>query len=213
MTTNFKKLSKNVICILAVLLTQTICSVEILNSKDFSDMDNTLKLMIPKEEINKRIQETARTLEKDYEGKEITFLMVLKGSLCFTSDLIRELKHPCSVETIRASSYGQRGTERGEITIHTLGNLDLDGKDIIIIDDICDSGQTLYKLKEHLSSKYNPSSLKTLVLLTKSVGKIDEHIPPDYSLFDIENKFVVGYGLDYKEYFRGLPAIYIFGEK
>jgi len=175
------------------------------------DMDidfSNLELMISQEDIKSKIVQLAQTIDDDYKDKEIVFLMIMKGAFIFTSDLVREIKTPFSIETIKCSSYGLRGKERGELTIQGLEKLDLQSKHVIVVDDIYDSGKTLSSVMKEVK-KQNPASLKSLILLVKNTERRLENIDlPDFSLFEIEDKFVVGYGLDYKEYFRGLKGIY-----
>lgn len=134
--------------------------------------------------------------------------MVLKGALCLVADLIRLLDIPFEVEMIQSSSYGARGTERGELQISGADRLQIHNRDILLVDDIFDSGHTMTALLKQIQAKH-PRSLKTCVLLNKTnVPKITDQ-RPNYVLFDIDNLFVVGYGLDFKEQYRGLPGIYI----
>jgi len=168
--------------------------------------DECFRLLITPEQIHEKIQKIAAQIDEEYEKQELVILMVMKGAFCLTADLMRCLKTPCTIEVIRASSYGKGGEKRGELTISGLNELDLSGKHILVIDDIFDSGATLRGIKTAVT-KQAPLSLKTLVLLTKKIKRESSELP-DYSLFDIEDKFVVGYGLDYKEYFRNLPCIY-----
>jgi hypoxanthine phosphoribosyltransferase len=172
---------------------------------------NKLELLISPDQIAQKIAEVASTLDADYLGKELVIVIVMKGAICLVADLIRQLKLPTSIEMIRASSYGQRGTSKGELEIVGLKELDLSSKHVLIVDDIYDSGQTLHHLVSQTREK-QPKTLKTLVLLSKNVKRKVTYVP-DYILFPIENVFVVGFGLDYKEYYRGLPAIYIFKEE
>lgn len=172
--------------------------------ENFSDIE----LLIDQNDIKSKIITLSQKIDLDYKDKEIVILMILKGAFVFTSDLIREIKTPFSLETITCSSYGMKGKERGELIIHGLENLDLKSKNVLIIDDIFDSGKTISSVTKKVS-KLNPASIKTLVLLVKKTKKtLKKSIFPDYYLFEIEDKFVVGYGLDYKEYFRGLKGIY-----
>ena len=134
--------------------------------------------------------------------------MTLKGAICISADLIRHLKVPVQIEFIKASSYGQNGTERGALTIQGVEKLDLTSKNILVVDDIFDTGHTMSGIIAQLQER-NPKSLKSLVLLQKKVPRQIAYLP-DYSLFEIENRFVIGYGLDYKEYYRELPGIYAF---
>ena len=167
-----------------------------------------MNLLISPEEIAEKIQETAVQIDREYQDKEITFVLVMKGSICVASDLIRSLKTPFTLECIRASSYGQNGTTPGELYLEGFDRLNLEGKDVIVIDDIFDTGRTMDGILKKLQTK-NPRSLKSLVLLLKDVPhKVS--ILPDYSLFTISDLFVIGYGLDYKELYRGLPGVYAF---
>lgn len=167
-----------------------------------------MNLLISPEEIAEKIQETAVQIDREYQDKEITFVLVMKGSICVASDLIRSLNTPFTLECIRASSYGQNGTTPGELYLEGFDRLNLEGKDVIVIDDIFDTGRTMDGILKKLQTK-NPRSLKSLVLLLKDVPhKVS--ILPDYSLFTISDLFVIGYGLDYKEFYRGLPGVYAF---
>jgi hypoxanthine phosphoribosyltransferase len=170
-------------------------------------MDN-IELLISQDEIKSKIAEFALMIDTQYQGKELMIVMVMKGALCFTADLIRELKIPCTVNYVRASSYGQHGKRPGELKISDLEELDLSSKNVLLVDDIYDTGATLSQIVAKLK-EMNPRSLKSVVLLAKKVDR-DVVYTPDYTLFNIENQFVIGYGLDYKEYYRGLPGVYIF---
>ena len=169
-----------------------------------------LELLISQDEIQEKVIEAAQAIDAEYAGQELTIIMVMKGAICITADLIRELKTPCDIEYVKASSYGHRGTKRGELKITGIEDLDLTTRNVLVVDDIFDSGETLTGIIAALQKK-NPKSLKTLVLLYKKVHREIDYIP-DYVLFDIDNYFVIGYGLDYKEYYRGLPGIYYFKE-
>lgn len=162
-------------------------------------------MLIAPEAIARRIHTVAAELDLLYAGKELTLVMILKGSFILAADLIRALKTPTQVEMISASSYGARGTERGELTITGLERLDIQGRHLLLVDDIFDSGHTLAAVAERLQAG-KPASLRTLVLLEKKVSRTVP-LRPDHVLFHVENEFVVGYGLDYKEQYRGLPGI------
>lgn len=165
-----------------------------------------LELLIPDSAIHERIKEIAQTLLADYEGKEILLVMIMKGSLCLVADLIRALKVPTSIEFVQCSSYGKSGSSRGCLRIAGLEQISVEGKHVLIVDDIFDSGNTLFEIMTRIQ-KLQPESLKTLVLLSKRVPRKLLY-QPDYVLFEIEDRFVVGYGLDYKERFRGLSGVY-----
>lgn len=170
--------------------------------------EGELELLIDPETIADRVRTTAAQINQAYEGQELTILMILKGAVCVTADLIRELQVPFKLEAIKASSYGENGTKRGSLKISGLDNLDLTGKHLLVVDDIFDSGHTMKTVVEQLEMK-QPASVKSLVLLEKKIPRAISY-RPDFALFAIENRFVVGYGLDYKELYRGLPGIYAF---
>ncbi|MEN9343585.1 MAG: hypoxanthine-guanine phosphoribosyltransferase [Chlamydiota bacterium] len=164
--------------------------------------------LISKEEIARRISEVASDLDKLYAGKELVIVAIMKGSICLAADLIRALKNPkVCLECIHASSYGKHGIVPGELYVQE-SKLPIEGKHVLLIDDIFDSGRTLTSVAAQLQ-KQNPASLKTLVLLDKGKSSLPS---PNYVLFSIEDEFVIGYGLDYKECYRGLSGIYIFKE-
>lgn len=167
-----------------------------------------LKPLIPKEQIAEKLHDTAFQIQQDYQGKDLVVVMVLKGSLCLVADLIRELDLPLDVQVVQCSSYGARGTQRGELTIFGLDRLNIHNRDVLIVDDIFDSGHTMNALIDALKQK-QPRSIKSLVLLSKNVPHISDY-RPEYVMFDIENLFVVGYGLDFKERYRGLDGVYVY---
>lgn len=168
-----------------------------------------LELLISHEAIQNAIVNVATQLEQEYLREEVVIVMIMKGSLCLVADLIRAISIPCTIETIQASSYGVHGKIRGDLQIQGIQALDVTDKNVLIVDDIFDSGNTLFQVHLALTQK-NPKSLKSLVLLSKDASCVN--YKPDYTLFFIENQFVVGYGLDYKEYYRGLPGIYVLKE-
>ncbi|MES2200162.1 MAG: hypoxanthine phosphoribosyltransferase [Chlamydiota bacterium] len=183
----------------------------LISSMCFS-IDCPMDVIISSERIAEKIKESAELLEKDYQDKNLTIVMVMKGAICVTSDLIRQLKMPFTLECVKASSYGHNGTIAGELTISGLDSLEIEGRDVLIVDDIFETGNTILGISKQLEKKH-PKSIKTLVLLVKDIKrKVDYR--PDYVLFDIQNRFVIGYGLDYKELYRGLPDICAFiGDK
>ena len=167
------------------------------------------RLLISADQIKDRIHQIADQLDHDYEHKEIVMIMVMKGAVCIATDLIRNIKTPCSLEYVQASSYGNK-TTAGELTLAGLEKLDLKGKHVLLVDDIYDTGATMLEIKKQLSQQ-NPASLKTLVLLLKNKERSTPEVP-DYTLFAIENEFVIGYGLDFDELYRGLPGIYVYSK-
>lgn len=165
---------------------------------------NNLKVMFEEEEIQKRIAEVAKEIDKDYVGKEVVIVSVLKGAVFFTVDLVKKMKTPIELEVMQVSSYD--GTEStGKINVKKDLDNSIDGRDVLIVEDIVDTGRTLAYLKEYLLSK-NPNSVKIAVFVDKKERrKINVDI--DYTGFVIPNKFVVGYGFDVDEKGRNLPYV------
>ena len=146
----------------------------------------------------------AKQIDKDYEGKEIILVGILKGSVVFMVELAKRLKTKVQFEFIEVSSY--EGTEStGKIKIKKDLQNDIEGKDVLIVEDIIDTGNTLSYLKEYFQEK-NPNSLKIVTLLSKPSRRIKE-LDVEYIGFKIEDKFVIGYGLDYNQNYRNLPYI------
>lgn len=177
------------------------------------------KPLFSREEIQNAISQTANELSRDYKGKTIAMVMVMKGAIHVVSDLMRSLKVPVTLDYVQASSYGQNGTQPGKLTLTGIEQLNLTGKDVLLVDDIVDTGETLSHIKREFF-KQNPASLKTLVLLKKSqydpskeYNLFDMQKFVDYPIFTIGNAFVIGYGLDYKEKYRELPGIWVKKEK
>lgn len=164
---------------------------------------------ISREMIDITVAKMANEINKDYEGKEPVFLVVLKGSVFFGADLLREVNLECTMETIRAKSYGKQMHSSGNVDLF-IENLDLKGKDLIIVEDIVDSGLTLKSLIERIK-KTEPASLEVATFLYKPDAiKVDLDIK--YIGIKIPSDFVLGYGLDYAELGRNLKDIYIHRE-
>lgn len=172
---------------------------------------NNLKLLISDKAIHSKVCEIGKLLDKEYKGRELVIVMIMKGAICLVADLIRHLTIPTRIEFIQSSSYGHHGTQRGPLSIFGVEQLNINQKDVLLIDDIFDSGVTLSNVAARLQEQ-KPASIKSLVLLSKKVPRAVDYIP-DYSLFEIENHFIVGYGMDCKEYYRGLPSIYVLEKK
>ncbi len=163
-----------------------------------------VKVLISKEEVANRIKELAEQINKDYEGKSITLLCILKGSVFFTTELAKHLAPNTKIEFIEVSSYGS-GTMPGEIKMLKDTRDSIAKKDVLIIEDIIDSGRTLRYLVDMLKNR-KPNSLKLCTLLSKPERrKVD--IKVDYLGFEVPNKFIVGYGMDIDENFRNLDYI------
>ena len=167
-------------------------------------MFENLKPMYQEAELQKRIKEVAEEIDKDYIGKEIVVVCVLKGAVFFTVDLVKKMKTPIELETVQISSYS--GTEStGEITMKKDLDNSVEGRDVLIVEDIVDSGNTLSQLVPILKAR-EPKSLKVCTLLDKP-DRRTAPIDVDYNGFVIPDEFVVGYGLDYDQKYRNLPYI------
>ncbi len=163
-----------------------------------------LKVLISEEEVDKRVKEIAKQIEKEYRGKVITLICILKGSVFFTVNLAKNIDEDVRLEFIRVSSYdGEEST--GEIKMKLDLKDSIQGKDVIVVEDIIDTGRTLSYLLEYLKMK-NPNSIKLCTLLDKPDRRVVD-VDVDYVGFKIPDKFVVGYGLDADEKYRNLPYI------
>ncbi|MCS7249947.1 MAG: hypoxanthine phosphoribosyltransferase [candidate division WOR-3 bacterium] len=161
--------------------------------------------LIPEEDIKNKVKELADRISKDYLNKELILIGILKGAFVFLADLMRNLTIPSSCDFIKVSSYGKSTESSGIVKIVADISMPIEDKDILLVEDIVDTGLTLQYLINHLSLK-KPKSIKICALLDKPERHKIE-IPIDYLGFTIPNKFVVGYGIDYDEKFRYLPYI------
>jgi hypoxanthine phosphoribosyltransferase len=164
------------------------------------------RVVFTAEEIARQVQLLASRISEDYEGKEVVLIGVLKGAFIFLADLVRQLTIPVQLDFIRVASYGTGTESSGKIRITTDVELDLRGRDVLIVEDIVDSGLTTAFLKEHLANK-KPRSVKICALLDKRERRTVS-IPLEYVGLQLEKGFVVGYGLDCNEGNRQLPGIY-----
>lgn len=155
--------------------------------------------------ILSRLDEMAAQISADYDGKELTVIAVLNGSLMFGADLLRRLEMPLRLGCLSVSSYHGASTT-GTVKFNQLRLPDVHGRHVLILDDILDSGHTLHAVRDKLQNETSPLSIKICVLLRKDVPRQRE-LEADYVGFDIADQFVVGYGLDYMERFRNLPYI------
>lgn len=163
------------------------------------------RVVITEEEIKDKLTNLSKALIDNYKGKEWTIIAVLNGSLVFLSDLIRLIPYPLRLDTISASTYGDATYPKGETVILNHIGTDIEGRDVLIIDDIVDTGSTLTKVMEE-AKRYNPKSVKCCTLLSRSDRRAND-FKPDYCCFEIGNDYVVGYGLDYDNKYRNLPYI------
>jgi hypoxanthine phosphoribosyltransferase len=165
------------------------------------------KVLYSKETIEKRVQEIAQTLSDDYRGRDVVFICILKGAFIFLADLMRHMAIPHMIDFMRVASYGSGTVSSGKITVTKDIETDIKGKDVVIVEDIIDTGITLAFLKNKLQEKA-PHSLKICALLDKKARR-EVEIDADYVGFSMDEGFVVGYGLDFDEKFRSLPDIYV----
>ena len=163
------------------------------------------RVLFSEEELDKRVSEIAAEINRDYAGKEPMLISVLRGSFVFMADLIRKIEVPCTVDFMAVSSYGRGTTSSGQVQITKDLSDDIEGKDIIVVEDILDSGNTLSYLLQLLQAR-KPASMKLCTLLDKPDRRVKE-VHVDYTGFTIPDEFVVGYGLDYAEKYRNLPYI------
>lgn len=169
-------------------------------------MAEKVRVLLSEEEVNSRINEVADMINKDYEGKEVHLICILKGGVFFTCELAKRLKVPVTMDFMSVSSYGNDTKSSGVVRI--IKDLDepLQGKDVLIVEDIIDSGRTLAYLIEVLKQR-GPKSIKLCTLLDKPERRVKKQVKVDYTCFSIPDEFVVGYGLDYAQRYRNLPYI------
>ncbi len=167
--------------------------------------DDIEKVIVTEDAIRRKVLEISRRLAEDYKDKDLTLIGILNGSLVFLSDLIRLLPFPLRLDTIGASTYGSSTSPRVETVLLNKLRVDVKDRDVVLVDDIIDTGQTLCRVVEDIRC-CNPRSVKTCVLLNRPSRRAVK-IEPDYCGFEIGDEFVVGYGLDYNNCYRNLPYI------
>ena len=168
-------------------------------------MAETIRVMISEEDVDKRIEELGRKISEDYAGKSVHLICILKGSVFFMCELAKRITVPVSMDFMSGSSYGDGTSSSGIVKIAKDLDETLEGKDVIIIEDIIDSGRTLYYLIDVLQAR-KPKSMKLCTLLDKPDRRVRD-VKVDYVGFAIPDEFVVGYGLDYAQKYRNLPYI------
>ena len=166
-----------------------------------------LKKLFSKDDIEETVEKLAKAIEQDFEGEKIVFVCLLKGSFMFTSDLVRHVRNPSRVDFMRVSSYGSGMVSKGEVIITKDLEEDIGGENVVIVEDIIDSGLTLKYVTDMLRER-RPKALKICTLLDKKARR-KEDVLVDYSGFEVEDDFVVGYGIDYAEQYRNLPEIFV----
>jgi len=162
------------------------------------------RILITDQMLAKRIAELGREIERDFAGRDMVVVSLLNGTVMFIGDLIRHLSHPLRLDFIGVSSYG-KGTESGDLVFTKELRLDVKGRDVLLVDDILDTGRTLRRVLEKLCL-LGPKRIRTCVLLDKPARRI-EKVTADYIGFTIPDQFVVGYGLDFAEKYRNLPFV------
>ncbi|HAN94064.1 MAG: hypoxanthine phosphoribosyltransferase [Limnochordia bacterium] len=170
-------------------------------------MDIVDRIIISEEEIQNRVRELGAAISRDYAGKTITLLCILKGGLMFLCDLAKHITQPVTYDFMSVSSYGDATETSGVVRITKDLEESIEGKHVLIVEDIIDTGLTLSYLLKNLHSR-NPASLRICTLLDKPANRRVE-IPIDYVGFEVPNEFLVGYGLDFKQLYRNIPFIFV----
>ena len=168
-------------------------------------MADKIRVMIPEEEVDAKIREIAAQITKDYAGKEVHLVCILKGSIFFTCELAKRIDLPVTLDFMSVSSYGDGTESTGRIKMVKDLDENIEGKDVIVIEDIIDTGRTLSHLMEVLKVR-KPATLKLCTLLDKPSRRVVD-VKVDYTGFKIPDEFVVGYGLDFAQKYRNLPYI------
>lgn len=169
-------------------------------------MADKIRVLLSEEEVNHRIGEIAAQISRDYEGKAIHMICILKGGVFFTCELAKRLTVPVSLDFMSVSSYGDDTKSSGVVRIVKDLDESLKNKDVLIVEDIIDSGRTLSYLIEVLRQR-EPASIRLCTLLDKPERRVKKQVKVDYTCFSIPDGFVVGYGLDYAQKYRNLPYI------
>ena len=171
-----------------------------------TNCQSQLKVLIRRDEIKKAVARLAREINRDYQGKRPLLVGVLKGSFVFMADLVRQLDLPLELDFVKLSSYGSAQESSGQVKVVQELETPIEGRDVLVIEDIVDTGLTTSFLLDYLRQK-KPASLKLCALTDKS-SRRKVAVTIDYLGFTVPNKFIVGYGIDYDEKFRNLPDIY-----
>lgn len=164
------------------------------------------RVLLGKEEIDRRIVEMGEEITRDMEGAEISVVAILEGGALFMADLIRQIDLPLHIGSVTVASYHGGTSSSGTVSFRQNELPDVTGRDVLVLDDILDTGRTLSAVMRKIEEECSPRSIRSAVLLSKRIDRAVE-IEADYSGFDIGDEFVVGYGLDYKGEYRNLPVI------
>ena len=169
-------------------------------------MADKIRVLLPEEDVNKRISEVAEQISKDYEGKQIHLICILKGGVFFTCELAKRITVPVTMDFMSVSSYGDDTKSSGVVRIVKDLDESLADKEVLIVEDIIDSGRTLAYMIEVLKQR-GPKDIHLCTLLDKPERRVKKQVKVDYTCFTIPDEFVVGYGLDYDQKYRNLPYI------
>jgi len=170
-------------------------------------IDQAMKMLYTAGEIAKKVQELGEEISQVYQGTELYVVGILKGGVIFMSDLVRQINLPVKIDFARISSYGNADRPQCDVKIVEDIRETIQGKHVIIVDDIMDTGHSLYAFKKHLEAK-GPTSVKICTMIDKTARR-EATLTPDYYGFRINDGFIVGYGLDFAEDYRSLPDIYV----
>lgn len=168
-------------------------------------MSERIKVLISEKEVDEKIEALGKQISKDYEGRQVHLICVLKGGAFFMCELAKRITTPVSLDFMSVSSYGDGTSSSGVVRIAKDLDESIEGKDVLIVEDIIDSGRTLYYLMDVLRQRH-PKSLRLCTLLDKPERR-EKDVKVDYVGFEIPDEFVVGYGLDYAQKYRNLPYI------
>lgn len=169
-------------------------------------MDDKIRVLLSEKEIAARIKEVAAQITEDYKGKALHLICILKGGVFFTCDLAKRIDLPLTMDFMSVSSYGAGTVSSGIVKIVKDLDESIEGKDVLIVEDIIDSGNTLAYLIEVLKQR-NPASIELCALLDKPERRVKHQVKVKYTCFTVPDKFIVGYGLDYDQVYRNLPYI------
>ena len=169
-------------------------------------MSETIRQLISEEDVDRKIREIGEQISRDYEGRQVHLICVLKGGVFFTCELAKRINVPVSLDFMSVSSYGDDTSSSGVVRIVKDLDESIEGKDVLIVEDIIDSGRTLSYLIEVLKQR-KPNSVHLCTLLDKPERRVKKQVHVDYTCFTIPDEFVVGYGLDFDQKYRNLPYI------
>ncbi|PJJ30660.1 hypoxanthine phosphoribosyltransferase [Lacrimispora celerecrescens] len=169
-------------------------------------MDDKIRILLSEEEVAARVKEIAEEIRRDYEGKPLHLICILKGGVFFTCELAKRIDLPLTMDFMSVSSYGAGTVSSGIVKITKDLDDPIEGKDVLIVEDIIDSGNTLAYLIEVLKQR-NPNSIELCTLLDKPERRVKDQVKVKYTCFTVPDQFIVGYGLDYDQIYRNLPYI------